>query len=357
MKYCTNCGNKLEPTDEFCTKCGTPVAVPKKHQDDDKAKLAREVTQLKQQMREQQRNNSVNVLARLAVTRPHMMQVLRFMEDNALTLFICCLIMLLPWGSNIVRVILFLIYLIAIYCYPLLSTKERFAWDEALETWLNDKDNLKRIRVSAQQAATRVKNEVSQQQQVFAARQKQRQAVQAAQTAQQAQATATAAQSQAQPSVAPSRMVINAELIIGVLATVIGGFLYVNGKSEATNLASQFFSVVKNAGLNGGGYMYIWGAVVGGCGILAVIGGLLRMLLRRGDAGDALKIIAVLLAVVVGALMTYVYMHPIDAAMQAYQSGVSFSDIKTLVNIAKFIPWGVIGLYAIGILINIGSNE
>lgn len=58
MKYCTNCGNKLEPTDEFCTKCGTPVAVPKKHQDDDKVKLAREVTQLKQQMREQQRNNS-----------------------------------------------------------------------------------------------------------------------------------------------------------------------------------------------------------------------------------------------------------------------------------------------------------
>ena len=55
--------------------------------------------------------------------------------------------------------------------------------------------------------------------------------------------------------------------------------------------------------------------------------------------------------------MTYVYMHPIDAAVQAYQSGVSLSDIKTLVNIAKFIPWGVIGLYAIGILVNIGSNE
>jgi len=25
MPYCTNCGNKMKPTDKFCSKCGHPA--------------------------------------------------------------------------------------------------------------------------------------------------------------------------------------------------------------------------------------------------------------------------------------------------------------------------------------------
>ena len=169
-----NNGAPLNSTDNFCIQCGTPA---KELTDQDETQttkttqeeqLQRQINKLQTQLKRQKQNNSVNVFARLAFTRSHMMQVLNFMKDNALTLFIIAVLMIIPWPTNFVRIMIFLIYLVGIYIYPLLSNQKRFMWNEALENWLHDKDNLKRLKSNTQNAMAHVKKKIRRKPTTFA---------------------------------------------------------------------------------------------------------------------------------------------------------------------------------------------
>ena len=108
MKTCPNCGTKLPSDAKFCTSCGTSLAnVPSTSE-------IREQRRSKRKQRIESQDESINVFYRLAFTRKHMLQVLNFMEDNALTLLIMAILMIIPWWTNWVRVILFVVYALMI---------------------------------------------------------------------------------------------------------------------------------------------------------------------------------------------------------------------------------------------------
>ena len=69
---------------------------------------------------------------------------------------------------------------------------------------------------------------------------------------------------------------VNAELIIGIIMAFVGIFMYFNGKDKIGSITTQLMSVVKNGSLDASGYLYIWGLVIGGIGILAALVAYLR---------------------------------------------------------------------------------
>lgn len=94
-----------------------------------------------------------------------------------------------------------------------------------------------------------------------------------------------------------------------------------------------------------------------GIGILAVIGGLLKAILKKHNGGNVMKALAVIIAVIAGGIATYVYSNPVTSAVGAAESGITLSDIGAILNIIKMIPW-VVGLfYVIGIIINMSSRD
>ena len=350
MKHCPECGAELTKDDVYCVKCGTKVVSDSEkldHQDD----LQQQVNNLQQQLRRQKQNNSVNVFARLAFTRKHLLQVLTFMENNALTLFIGFILMVIPWPSNVFRVIIFLAYLIAIYFYPLLSNQERFKWDRMLEKWLNDENNIKNIKSSARNVVEHVKSDMDK---MRDEREQKKQMIEEKNANERPQVSRKNDEKEVDST---TKSVPVGELICGVLLAFVGGYMYNVGKSNITSLTSQLTSVIQNGELDSSGYMYIWGAVMLGIGILAVIGGLLKAVLKKHNGGNVMKALAVIIAVIAGGIATYVYSNPVTSAVGVAESGFTLSDIGAILNIIKMIPW-VVGLfYVIGIIINMSSRD
>lgn len=357
MKYCPECGAKLNEGDFYCTKCGNKIINDNTKQSQQNS-LQKQVDDLQQQLRRQKQNNSVNVFSRLAFTRKHLLQVLTFMENNALTLFIGFLLMVFPWPSNIFRLIIFLVYLIAIYFYPLLSNQERFEWDRMLEEWLNDENNIKNIKSSAQNVVNHVKADMDK---MKDERERKKREMERNDELQQKQEPIAKVNSQAKQE---SEALTNnnkptsvGELICGVLLSFIGGFMYFTGKENVTSLMSQLSSVVHNGQLDGSGYMYIWGAVMFGIGLLALVGGLLKVLMKKHTGGTLMKAIAVIIAILAGGIATYVYSNPVTSVVGVAESGVSLNDIGNILNLIKMVPW-IVGLfYIIGIVLNMSSKD
>lgn len=355
MKHCPKCGAELNKDDIYCVKCGNRV-VNSNEKKDNQDDLQQQVNNLQQQLRRQKQNNSVNVFARLAFTRKHLLQVLTFMENNALTLFIGFILMVVPWSNNLFRVIIFLVYLIAIYFYPLLSNQERFKWDQMLEEWLNDENNIKNIKSSARNVVEHVKSDMDKMRDEREQKKKESETLARTQVTN-VQRSFSNHESNPDTLSAAKESTPVGELICGVLLAFIGGYMYSIGKNSITSLTSQLTSVIRNGELDSSGYMYIWGAVMLGIGILAAIGGLLKVALKKHNGGTLMKVLAVILAVIAGGIASYIYSNPVTSAVGAVESGVSLSDIGAILNIIKMVPWAVGLFYIIGIILNISSRD
>lgn len=366
MKICPNCRTKLPTEAKFCTSCGTNLEnVPSTSE-------IREQRRSQRRKRIESQDESINVFYRLAFTRKHMLQILGFMEDNALTLLIMATLMIIPWWTNWVRVILFIVYVLMIYTYPLLSNKKRFVWDESLENWLNDDNNISNLKSSAKQVVDHVQSEISTKVQESKEKHEELREKQPKENLQtvifvpdhepkpETQQLRNGQNQKEVPSTSrknSSGFMLNYELIVGIILAVIGGFMYFNEKSQMTSVSGQLLSVIKNGGLNDAGYAVIWGAVGLGIGIFATIGGLLKAIMRKPHGGGAMKALGVVIVFVAGCLASYAYSNPISAAENAISSGVNLSNIQTIIQVVKFIPWAAGLSYVVGILLNMGSRD
>lgn len=153
----------------------------------------------------------------------------------------------------------------------------------------------------------------------------------------------------------------NVELLVGIILSPIGLILQLSGSDGATDRINQLQSVLQNRTLDGSGYIYIWGYLALRIGLLALVGGLVKGFIHKANSGITLKAIAVLAGVATAAVTSYVYAHPfasaVDAARMAYDSGASLDDISNIVQMVKYLPFVVIGIYALGIFVNLlGQN-
>lgn len=363
MKTCPNCGTKLPSEAKFCTSCGASLEnVPSTSE-------IREERRSQRRKKIESQDESINVFYRLAFTRKHMLQVLNFMEDNALTLLIMSILMIIPWWTNWVRVILFVVYALMIYTYPLLSNKKRFVWDESLENWLNDENNISNLKSSAKQVVDHVQSEINTKVQESKEKREELREKQQKENLQtvifvpdhgpkpEIQQLRSSQNQKDTPRKNSSGFMLNYELIVGIILAVIGGFMYFNEKSQMTSVSGQLLSVIKNGGLNDAGYAVIWGAIGLGIGVFATIGGLLKAMMRKPHGGGVMKALGVVIVFVAGCLASYAYSNPISTAENAISSGVNLSNIQTIIQIVKFIPWAAGLSYVIGILLNIGSRD
>ena len=344
MKYCPKCGTKLADKALFCDNCGNKVV-------DNNEKLQQKVDKLQMKLKDQKQNNSINILSRLAFTRKHMIQVFNFMKDNALTLFFITILMIFPWNNHLFRVFIFFIYLIVIYTYPLLTNQKRFTWDRKLEIWINDKNNIKQLRENTQDILKEAKNEI---------KKRTTNAEQKSVLNEEKPSEINNDKSNMSPKtqvIKNDQSILNAEFMLGVLMDICGSFMYFSGKIPIGSLTQQLTSIIRTGTLDSSGYLYIWGIVVLGIGILATIGGLTKMLIHNVQGGNLAKWFAIIIAIITGFVATVIYSDPMSIISETIQGGFDFENIKIFLNVMKCIPWIVTLIYVIGIFFNIGNTN
>lgn len=340
MKYCKNCGVELEPNAKECKSCGLKFTT----QDVDDPTVGEELKQkveiLENKLKYERQNNKVNVFARLAFTREHFKQVFQFMKDNALTLLIFYFVSVLFVGA---RWLFLGIYLLMIYIYPLLSNEKRFKWDNYLEEFFQDKENLEKLRKNTTNIINKNLDTVKQ------VKQESIEEIQKAQGHKEEKTTREAVK-------APRKKVyFSLELLNGVVLAVLGTLLYFPMKAETESLTNQVSSVVTNGELDSSNYLLFWaqGAMI--IGILAVIGGVFR-LATRNDSGMLAKFISTLVMAGYAGTYTYVYLNPGTTAMTVAKSVISgdssLSDWQTMLDVVQILPWVAVAIYILGIVIN-----
>lgn len=382
MNFCEKCGAKLRPKQKFCERCGAPVAstpasdekrapgepqpARQEHEDTKEAsaqpttvssaeheRLQKQYAALQSRLKDERRNSKVNVFARLAFTRAHFNQVLQFVKDNALTMFLFYLLaVLLP----ALRWYLLIIFVLMVYLFPLLSNEQRFKWDEAVDNYLRDEEQLSKIRNSAAGMYRSLSNGQPAQEPAEEEALAQPQGTPDP-APQKASATAQAANAALSPAAGFSW---NGEAIFGIIATVLGAIMYFMTKDETGSLLSQGLSVLQSGGLNGASYLNLWGFVMLLIGVPAVIGGIIKGATHH-LGGGVLKTLGVLLAGGYGLAYSYVFANAAEVAgrtaVATLSGDTSLSDLENLAHLVQIIPWLVIGLYVIGILVNAVSSR
>lgn len=281
-----------------------------------------------------------SILQRLVPNRAHRQQVVKFVQNNGVSLFAAAwLAVLLPqsaWWLILVTVIY--------YGYPLLSSHERFAWEARLAKWLVDpkvqlqakqREQLKAMRDNLAEQTNKLKASVE-------------------------RPTPAPA---AQPAAVHQPLFSNnLEFWFGLIMAAAGFVMTQFMGGGAFDLKTQLQSLLQNGGLSSDGYILIWSYVAARLGLMALIGGLVKGFLHKGNFGQTLKALAVLAAIACAGILTYVYAHPLDsaytAAKAAYDNGMSLSDVGDLAAYGQYLPLAVMGVYALGIVINvIGRNR
>ena len=382
MNFCEKCGAKLRPEQKFCEQCGAPVSsVPasNKEQVQDKSesasqereatskthtqtatvssaeheRLQKQYTALQSRLKDERRNSKVNVFARLAFTRAHFNQVLQFVKDNALTMFLFYLLaVLLP----ALRWYLLIIFILMVYLFPLLSNEQRFKWDEAVDNYLRDEEQLNKIRNSAAGMYRSLSNGQPAQEPAEEEAPAQPQGTPDP-APQKASVTAQAANAALSPAAGFSW---NGEAIFGIIATVLGAIMYFMTRDEAGSFLNQGLSVLQSGGLNSAAYLNLWGFVMLLVGVPAIIGGIIKGATHH-LGGGVLKTLGVLLAGGYGLAYSYVFANAAEVAgrtaVATLSGDTSLSDLENLAHLVQIIPWLVIGLYVIGILVNAVSSR
>lgn len=319
------------------------------------ADLNERVKQLEAQLAQQKgQQQQINVIERVVPNREHFIQVLEFMKDNAISLFIVFIIAII---APAIRWWLLLIYLVFVYFYPLLSTNKRFWWDKKLDDWFHDKDNLKNIYKSTSNSLSSINQTIhSNHKDDEQADAHQQELIKEMQAARSDSVTPNDPINDA-----PTAQIIHqgfrtsGELILGIVALICGTPMFFIGRNSVSDAGTQISSVLSNGSLDSSGYLYIIGMFLMGIGVLALIGGIVKG--ATGHTGGGLaKVLGFVLGVIIAGVACYVYANPVDsavsAAQAAYNSGASMDDISTAYKAVKIVPWIAAGLYGLGILLN-----
>ncbi|MDV7720049.1 zinc-ribbon domain-containing protein [Pediococcus ethanolidurans] len=363
-RFCVNCGSELLGDAKFCVKCGYRVernnekistvsndqikvkstnnlkkdsSNVSKDKELKKGSIEIGTKQVTGDTNVQDTIPSVNVFKLLAFTRKHFVQVVTFLKDNALSLFVFYIVSLVfvPY-----RWIIFLFYLIFIYSYPLLSGNKRISWDKQLDNWLHDKNNIKNIGKFANEKFANISSKVTSVKENTEINRNVKSKI----------ATDTT------DDVRENIFMMNAELFMGAAFLIIGAGSYFIGKDSVSDMSSQAMSILQAGELNSGGYIYIGGIFLLGIGAAATLGGLVKGLTQHPNGGGILKTIAIVLCIISTGAILYIYANPAMSAMDAYKSGISFDSLDNIYRMAKMIPWIAGMFYGVGIFINAVSK-
>ncbi|MEI5839738.1 zinc ribbon domain-containing protein [Lacticaseibacillus rhamnosus] len=327
-KFCPNCGFKLDGTEKFCPKCGFDLTGNAKN---GSVKIEARAAVVAGQ------------LSRLTLKREHFIVALTFLKNNALTLFVLFILMtFLPLGG-LWRLSLFVTYLAFVYCYPLLTGKKRVAWDEKLDDWLQDKNNLKQLNANLSKGLHQLHHASPKANENAHPEIENR--IHLSQADQPLSAASTG-----------NGFQVNAELIMGIVALIAGFFMYQIGKQSVGSLSSQAISLFQSGSLSTSGYLYIWGVCLLGIGVAMTLGGLIKGIRRQLKGGGLLKFFGVVICIGTAIAATYVYANPVStslrAAEAAYNSGMNYSDIQNLIGVIKALPYVAAIIYGLGIFVN-----
>ena len=319
------------------------------------ADLNERVKQLEAQLAQQKgQQQQINVIERIVPNRNHFIQVLEFMKDNAISLFIVFMIAII---APAIRWWLLLIYLVFVYFYPLLSTNKRFWWDKKLDDWFHDKDNLKNIYKSTSNSLNSINQTIhSNHKDVEQNNAHQQELIKKMQAARSDSATPDKPTSDATTVQAMhTGFRTSGELILGIVALVCGTPMFFIGRNSVSDAGTQISSVLNNGSLDSSGYLYIIGMFLMATGVLALIGGIVKGATGHTGGGVA-KAMGLIIGLIIAGVACYVYANPVDsavsAAQAAYNSGASMDDISGAYKAVKIIPWIAAGLYGLGILLN-----
>lgn len=317
-------------------------------EDEDQAALEARIAELEKQLKAEQAQTAH--AARFVPNHEHQVQVIRFLQANGITLLI------VAWLAMIFGWVLLLAYMVVCYFYPLATNAKRFKWEAAMDRWLTDPQarqdqnqvQLNRLKHMANGIANQT-SKVSQN---------------VAQKAEKTGDLLLKQRPQRATSISQHHRLFsnNAEIWFGLVIGIVGFFAAQNVGDGTTDIMTQLQSVIQNGGLSSDGYFLIWGYVGARLGIMMFVGGLVKGFLHKANNGVTMKALAVLAAVALAGIATYTYMNPAEAAMNAvkaaYQSGASLSDLGNLAGMMSYVPWVVMGIYALGILINLfGRSE
>jgi hypothetical protein len=323
------------------------------------ADLNARVKELEKQLAQQkQAKENINIFERIVPNRAHFIQVLEFMKDNAISMFIILVLaVLLPS----MRWWLMLLYLVFVYFYPLLSTNKRFWWDKRLDEWFHDKNNLNNIYKNTVDSLNSINqtirtNRANKGQTNEDNAQLQQELMQKMQEAQ-----ATGTPQNQQPDLSAFSQPVHhgfkatGELIVGIIALICGTPMFFIARESVSDAGNQLSSIFSNGSLDSSDYLYIIGLFLMAAGALALIGGIVKGATGHNGGGLA-KAIGLILGLIVVGVACYIYANPVDSALSAaraaYDSGASVDDMSTAYKAIKIVPWIAAGLYGLGILLN-----
>ncbi|MFD1392479.1 hypothetical protein ACFQ3L_02605 [Lacticaseibacillus jixianensis] len=330
------------------------------HAQGDASSLQAQIDALKAQLAAQQAASLTRALA----PNPHNWAVAyRFFKAEPLTLLALTLLAVaLPawWAAWLV-----IFYLGACYVYPLATKQSRFWWEARLDDWLTDpalRRRQREARAAKQVAAAAARKAAAAQAAAHPAAGQSGAQPSASVAAENAAATAGPAPASAgavkagSPAAAQPWFTNNAELWLGLAAAIAGFFMQQSG-SAAGSFGTQLGAVLQDGTLASDGYVFIWGYLALRLGGMAVAGGLVKGFMHKANNGAVLKALAVIAGAGAAAVASYVYAHPFaaayGAARAAYENGASLEDIANLASVVQYLPLIVMGVYGVGIVVNV----
>ncbi|WP_125571047.1 hypothetical protein [Lacticaseibacillus songhuajiangensis] len=321
--------------------------------------LKEEIKKLKEQLAAQ--GAATSVASALRPTQKNWVMVLRFFQANPLMLFaVAWLAVILPgWWAFWLMVV----YMLLCYVYPLTTHKTRFAWDERLERFLADPEVRRQQKDKQMARISNATNSVANEASGVMNSLHQKRVEKAAQ--QVPQQPNPAPTDQTAGVVKPVRRPLftnNMELWLGLVVGVVSFIVSQQYGDGISDPVEQLKSIISSGTLSQDGYFYIWSFLGVRIGIMAVVGGLVKALMHKANTGAVLKALAVLAGVALAGIASYVYAHPVasayNAARTAYDSGMSLDDLSTMTTLMQYLPFAIMGIYAVGIIVNlVGRNH
>lgn len=276
---------------------------------------------------------------KLTPSRHHLGLVIRFMLSNSLTLL---LIFVLAISLPEFRWLIFALWVICSYLYPLLLSKGSWPWEHRLSHWVHQD-----VRFQAEEP---IGDTVS-------ARQPQQASSQVGyeEPAQTDDQSASANQSKVRQGIRHlMSRVLNSELKRGIIFLVIGELLkWFGAGSSNESLSAQITALIDSSTTNFKGYCVILSYLLIGWGVFAIGGGLVKLIFHHQHGGRLYKLAAVVIGILTTIIVFYLYGHPVSGGYQLTTSLIG-SNMTTsgLLNLINWIPWVFAVLYLLGILKN-----
>lgn len=340
--YCPDCGSLVPSNAQFCPRCGLPVSqmqMGNTYQQSSQRDTAQSATSRTAEAQNMKRRTKPSQWQKLTPSRHHLGLVIRFMLSNSLTLL---LIFVLAISLPEFRWLIFALWVICSYLYPLLLSKGSWPWEHRLSHWVHQD-----VRFQAEEP---IGDTVS-------ARQPQQASSQVGyeEPAQTDDQSASANQSKVRQGIRHlMSRVLNSELKRGIIFLVIGELLkWFGAGSSNESLSAQITALIDSSTTNFKGYCVILSYLLIGWGVFAIGGGLVKLIFHHQHGGRLYKLAAVVIGILTTIIVFYLYGHPVSGGYQLTTSLIG-SNMTTsgLLNLINWIPWVFAVLYLLGILKN-----